>query len=245
MTKSEFVQWLKDEVTMSGTIEISLSDKEYERLIDKETKMIYELYPEAVQYGYCVIHRSQFYTKEFRNNRIIQFPDCVLSVIKFEEMRRRNMMFGICDPDFSFNRTFQADMWMGPHMSLDTVVFRTIQWSVWDQLKQYNLVDIRHRWNRDKHQLLVIGHDPQTHVFCEVATKVPGPELWEDPWVQKWISAKCKLQVVKKIGTFQVTAIGGVTVNTGLYTDEANNDLTECKEAWKDMQQADFFETSM
>lgn len=33
---------------MSGTIEISLSDKEYERLIDKETKMIYELYPEAV-----------------------------------------------------------------------------------------------------------------------------------------------------------------------------------------------------
>ncbi len=48
MTKSEFVQWLKDEVTMSGTIEISLSDKEYERLIDKETKMIYELYPEAV-----------------------------------------------------------------------------------------------------------------------------------------------------------------------------------------------------
>jgi hypothetical protein len=43
---------------MSGTIEISLSDKEYERLIDKETKMIYELYPEAVQYGYCVIHRN-------------------------------------------------------------------------------------------------------------------------------------------------------------------------------------------
>ena len=62
MTKSEFVQWLKDEVTMSGTIEISISDKEYERLIDKETNMIYELYPEAVQYGYCIIHRSQFYT---------------------------------------------------------------------------------------------------------------------------------------------------------------------------------------
>ena len=127
MTKSEFVEWLKNEVTMSGTIEISLADKEYERIIDKETLMIYELYTEAVQYGFCVININAFYTPEFRQNRIIQFPDCVLSVIKFEEMRRRNSMFGICDPDFSFNRTFQADMWMGPHMSLDTVVFRTIQ----------------------------------------------------------------------------------------------------------------------
>ena len=49
MTKSEMVQWLKDEVTMSGTLNISIADKEYERVIDKETNMIYELSPEAVQ----------------------------------------------------------------------------------------------------------------------------------------------------------------------------------------------------
>lgn len=237
------VQWLKDEVTMSGTINISLSDKEYERVLLKETNMIYELYPEAIKYDFCIIHHNVFYTPEFRKNRLIQFPECVLSVIKFEEMRRRNQMFGIADPDFSFNRTFQSDMWMGPHMSMDTVMFRTIQWSVWDQLKQFNLVDIKHKWNREKHTLLVTGHDPQTHVFCEVATKVDGPDLWEDPWVKQWIAAKCKLQVAKKLGTFTVTQIGGVTVNTNLYTEEANNDLTDCKEHWKDMQQADFFET--
>jgi hypothetical protein len=34
-----------------------------------------------------------------------------------------------------------------------------------------------------------------------------------------------------------------VTVNTGLYTEEANNDLNDCKEHWKDMQQGDFFIT--
>lgn len=244
MTKKEFKQWLQDEITMSGTIEITISDKEFDRIIDKETNMVYELYPEAVNYNYCVIHMNTFYTQEFRNNRIIQFPDCVLSVIKFEEMRRRNSMFGIADPDFSFNRMFQADMWMGPHMSLDTVTFRTIQWSVWDQLKQFNLVDITHKWNRAKHQLLVTGHDPQCHVFCEVATKVDGPELWEDPWVKQWIAAKCKLQVAKKLGTFTVTAIGGVTVNNSIYSEEANNDLTDCKEHWKDMQQGDFLETA-
>ena len=244
MTKSEMVQWLKDEVTMSGTLNISIADKEYERVIDKETNMIYELYPEAVQYEYCIIDHRVFMTPEFRRTRTIQFPECVLSIVKFEEMKRRNQMWGIADPDFSWNRMFQADLWMGPTMAMDTVMFRTIQWSTWDQLKQFNLVDIKHTWNRAKHSLLVTGHDPYNSVFCEVATKVPGESLWEDSWVKQWIAAKCKLQVAKKLGTFTVTGIGGVTINTNLYTEEANNDITDCKEHWNNMQQADFFCTS-
>ena len=179
------VQWLKDEVTMSGTLNISIADKEYERVIDKETNMIYELYPEAVQYEYCIIDHRVFMTPEFRRTRTIQFPECVLSIVKFEEMKRRNQMWGIADPDFSWNRMFQADLWMGPTMAMDTVMFRTIQWSTWDQLKQFNLVDIKHTWNRAKHSLLVTGHDPYNSVFCEVATKVPGESLWEDSWVKQ------------------------------------------------------------
>lgn len=244
MTKKEMIQWLEDEVTMSGSLNISLPEKEYERIIDKELLMIYELYPEAIKYDYTIIDVRSFYTPEFRQNRKIQFPDCVLSVVKFEEMKRRNAMFGINDPDFAFNKTFQADMWLGSQMNMDSVMFRTIQWSLWDQLKQFNLVDIKHKWNRSDKTLLIEGHDPHCNVFCEVAVKVPETELYDDPWVRQWLSAKCKLQVAKKIGTFTTTLIGGVTINTGLYTDEANKDLEECKTKWLDMQQADWFCTS-
>lgn len=48
---------------------------------------------------------------------------------------------------------------------------------------------------------------------------------------------------MKKLGTFTVTAIGGVTVNTGTYSEEANNDINDCKEYWTNLRQADFFET--
>ena len=41
-------------------------------------------------------------------------------------MKRRNAMFGINDPDFSFNKTFMADMWLGSQMNMDSVAFRTI-----------------------------------------------------------------------------------------------------------------------
>ena len=244
MTRNEMVEWLEDEVTMSGSIDISLTKKEYERVLTKETKMIYELYPDSIKAAYCIIPASTFYTPEFRRTRTIQFPDCVLSVTRIMEMKRRNAMFGINDPDFSFDKTFQADMWFGTQMGMDTVMFRTIQWSLWDQLKQFNLVDMKHHWNRTSKQLLVTGHDPYNNVFCELDVKAAETELWDDPWVQKYIAAKCKLQVAKLIGTFTVQLVGGVTVNTNLYTEEANNDITECKEYWKDMQQADFFETT-
>lgn len=41
MTRDEMVQWLEDEVTLSGSIKITINKKEYERVLDRELKMIY------------------------------------------------------------------------------------------------------------------------------------------------------------------------------------------------------------
>jgi hypothetical protein len=241
MTRDEMIEWLKNEVTMSGSINISIKDAEYERVLDKEIKMVYQLYPVSVKHQYTVIPRAAFYTADFRRNRTLQFPDCVLSVGKFEEMTRRNSLFGINDADFSFNKCFQADMWLGSQMNMDSVMFRTIQWSLWDQLKTFTLIDIRHSWNEADKTLLVLGHDPRSDVFCELYTKAAPTELYDDPWVRQYIGAKCKLQVVKTIGTFTTNMIGGVTVNTSMYSEEANKDIEECKEQWKMQTNADIF----
>lgn len=50
MTKKEMIKWLKNEVTMSGSINISLTDAEYERIMNKEINMVYQLYPVAVKH---------------------------------------------------------------------------------------------------------------------------------------------------------------------------------------------------
>jgi len=106
MTRSEFIEWLKSEITMSNTINISLSDREYERLVDRELRMVYELDNDSVRYDKYIIPRDVFYSQEFRKTRTIKFPDCVLSVVKLEEMKRRNYMYGVNDPDLSWNRMF-------------------------------------------------------------------------------------------------------------------------------------------
>jgi hypothetical protein len=166
-----------------------------------------------------------------------------MQVTRFEEMKRKNSLFGIAgDPDFSFGRFMNQDMLIpGNFLSTDAVVYRTIQLSTWDQLKTFNLSDIQHRFNESTHRLEVLGHDPMTPVFCEVWMKVPEETLYDDPWVQKWLGAKCKLQVAKAIGTFTQTTIGGVTVNYSLYTEEANNDITDCKEFFQKLRDGDHF----
>lgn len=238
------VQWLDDEITMSGTIKINVQPKELERVINRELKMMYQLYPVAVEHDYCVLSTDIFYSPEFRRTRRIQFPDCVLNVGHFEEMRRKNSLFGLAgDPDFTFGRFMNQDMLIpGNFLSTDAVVYRTIQMSTWDQLKTFNLSDIKHTFDEASHVLNVFdGHDPIAPVFCELYVKAPEEKLFDDPWVQKWMGAKCKLQVAKAIGTFTATTIGGVTVNYNLYTDEANKDLDECKEFFKNLRDADHF----
>lgn len=229
MTRAEFISWLTDEVTISGTLAINMPEKEYNRIIDKGIRAMYEMNPDAMIDQYVVIPVNYFYTKEFRENRTIKFPECVLSVTKFVEMKRRNAMFGISDPDFSFSKAFQADMWLGSQLNMDSVLFRTVQWSVWDQMKNFTLVDIQHKWNRTEHSLLVLGHDPQVSVYCQLKVKAKEEDLFDNFWVQKWISAHCKLQAIKLMTTFSTNLIGGVSINMGAYQSEADKDIEECK----------------
>lgn len=149
MTKKEFAKLLKAEVTMSDTINISLSDKEYERLIDRELRGIYQMNPMAVQKQFVVLPKALFYTPQFRKNRMIQFPDCVLSVGRFEEMRRKNTLYGFaCDMDFGYNKLFMGDMIsMNSFVNVDVMTMRTISMSLIDQLQNFVLIDIERQWN--------------------------------------------------------------------------------------------------
>ena len=229
MTKDEFRNWLKADVTLDGALAINLPETLYDRIIDREVKQLYEIFSEATEEDFFVIPREVFYTSEFRKNRKIKFPDCVFSVSKFQEMKRRNNMFGIMDPDFGFNKAFMSDLWLGSLMNMDSVAFRTIQWSAWDQLKQFTLVDIQHKWNYLSKELLVLGHDPSVDVFCGLYVKVPQEELYDNVWVQKWISAHCKLQANKLLTIFSTNLVGGVTIQMSSYVDEAKADIEDCK----------------
>ena len=240
MTRDELVGFIRNDITVGGALDINISDDEINRVIDSELKTIYELYRDSLQRKYTIVPLTLFYTPEFRANRTIQFPKCVKSVVKVNEMKTKTMNWGINDPDISFNRAFQADLWMSP-MSGDTIAFRTIQWSVWSQMKNFILTDIQHHWNRNTHQLLFTGHDPRMNVYIELYEEIPLDQLSEDPWVRKWICAKVKKQVARLMGLIQAQYIGQAVLNVNMFTDEAEKDIEECTKYWDGINQPDWF----
>ena len=246
MTRSEMVKWLQDEITMSGSIQLKLAQQEYDRIIERELRGIYQIDPMAVRKEFTIIPLQVFYTPEFRKSRTIKFPKCVLSIGKFVEMKHRSWL-GFNDPAFGADRLFGMPFttWgvIGGIVELDSVMWRTIGMSTWDQLKTFTLVDIQHHWDEVTHTLLVNGHDPRntTGVYCEVFVTNPEEELFDDYYVRKWISAHAKLQIVKQLSTFTTNLLNGVTVNTSAYQEEANKDIEEAKAYFNTMTQADQF----
>ena len=243
MTKKELLEFIKAEITMSGALQISLPDKEIERIIDNETNALYDKYRDALVEKYTIVPRNLFYTPEFRATRTLKFPPCVKTVDEVQEIKARNLIWGFSDPDITFQRAFTADLWMSP-MGGDTIAFRTIQWSMLDMMKSFIITDMTHSWNRPTHTLLITGHDPQSDVYIHLWEVVKGEDLWEDPWVRKWIGAKCKKQVSKMLGLFTYTTIGGVTINSDKYGEEADKEIEECNEFFKGQIVPDWFVTT-
>lgn len=240
MTKNEFVELINNEVTISCALPFKLPQKEIERIIDFELNYLYREYRESTEVKMCVLKLGLFYTPEFKATRTIQFPDCIIGINRFLEMKGGQRVLGINDPDFSFDRVMSADLYLSPWSS-DTITYRTIQWSFWDLTRSFILTDIQHKFNPNTHRLQVVGRTPVNPVFVEGISKIPAEDMYEDHIVQRWIIAKTKMQLGKLLGTFQLNLIGGVTINYTLYSDEGKQELTELKEMIASKDVADWF----
>ena len=215
MKKTDLIKFVRNEITFSGALKINMPDAEIERIIDNETEAVYDLDRESVEMKYTIIP-------------------------KLEEIKGRSSMWGINDPDISFTRLMNSDLFLSP-LGSDTVALRTIQWSAWDQMKNYTLVDLNHSWNPKTHRLLITGHDPMYNVYAELSEKIDPTILWDDRWVRQWICAKAKKQVAKLFGIIPMTLLGGATLNASIIDQDADNDITACKEYWDKNNNPDWF----
>lgn len=241
MTRDELTVWINNEITGGGSISVEMPKAEIKRVIEKSVLEVYQLYQDSLEHKWMLMPRDLFWTKAFRETRTIQFADCVTSVIKFQEARRRYSFYGFNDPDLSFDKAVNSGIYFGSQFNNEWITGMQISWLTWDQMKLFSLIDIQHSWNPITHRLLVTGHDPKADVVCEMYVRVPEDQLFDDPWVRKYICGKCKIEMSRIIGTFQATLVGSVQINYGVWKEEGAEDVNECKDYWKEMQQGSWF----
>ena len=240
MTKAELVDYVIRDITSTYSIPFSPPTAEIERIIDVESRYLYREYRDALQEGFYTVDPKYFQTQAWKNTRTIQFPDCVMGVKLCIELTGGSRIFGINDPDMSFQRMASSDLFLTP-MSSDTITYRTIQWSFWDLAKTFNLIDINHTWNINTHRLVVLGRDPQNALYIKSLNKIPDEDLYEDSNVIRWITAKSKVSLARILGTFAYSLLGNVTINYESIKQEGLDDITELKAKFLSDSPSDWF----
>ena len=240
MTKQELVDMVNGEITASCSIPFSVPSKEIERIIDLEQRWIFREYRDAVQDSWYVLDKTYYNTQEWKNTRTFQMPSCVMAVKYVYEMTSGQRVFGIHDPDLTFDRLMAADLYLTP-LSSDQITYRTIQWSFWDLAKQFNLRDINHHFSINTHRLIITGRDPVESLFVSTLNTIPEEELYDDPVFIRWVIAKAKIQLARIIGTFNYSLIGGIQINFSDIRTEGQDELKELKDKIKSDSPGDWF----
>jgi hypothetical protein len=240
MLSTEFANQVNGEITASCGIPFSLPPIEIDRLVKLEAEWMYREYRDAVQDGWYVLDRKYFQTPQWKHTRTFQMPECVMAMKYVYEMTSGQRVFGINDPDMSFDRLMAADLYLSP-LSSDQITYRTIQWSFWDLARSFNLRDIQHHFSVNTKRLIITGRDPSESLWLATLNKIPLEDLYADPLFIKWVVARGKMQLARILGTFNYTLIGGIQINYADIRAEGKEELDALKEKIKTDSSADWF----
>lgn len=211
MTKEQFTKILQNTVTVSGMLPDILPIEEFDRIIDDAQSWFYDNYETSVENEYHVIELTTFQTPEFKSNRKILLPKCIVSVAGVKEMGGLNRL-GNVDKDFSNNRLVASEMYLSAPNG-DDLVMRTAQYSFFDLTKAYFLDQISYDFNSNTKELFIKGRTPKYNVVIETWSKIPLDKLFEDIYFRRYCVAQAKISFSRLVQIFPFPLPGEVEIN--------------------------------
>lgn len=241
MTKNDLVQVVQRELDSSFALPAQIQPEEIERIIDQEKIWFYENYRDAVETQYYIIQLEQFSSPEFRANRTIMMPDCVVSVFEVKEITGAGML-GTIDRDFADNKLIASEIYLSPFTG-DGLVQRIAQYQFFDLSKAFMLDLIRFDFNRRTKKLKIMGRDPRRDVFIQTYVGIPEEFLFEDYYFTRMITAKSKLSLARQLSFFDFNLMGGIKINVADLRSEAEQEIEKVKQDILDQDSPDYFLT--
>jgi hypothetical protein len=239
MTKNELVQVVQRELDSSFALPAQIQPEEIERIIDQEVVWFYENYRDAVETQYYLIQAGEFETVEFKANRTILMPDCVVSVFQVKEVTGAGLL-GTIDRDFADNKLIASEIYLSPFLG-DGLVYRIAQYQFYDLTKAFFMDLIRYDYNRRTQKLKITGRNPRRDVFIETYVKIPDDKLYDDYYFIRMITAKSKLSLARQLSFFDFNLMGGIKINVSDLRSEAQAEIEKVIQDIKEQDTPDYF----
>lgn len=226
-SKAEFIDFVNEDISVGCGINVKLKAKQYDNIIRQAVNWFHENWYEAVSPDYIIISARKFYSKEFRDCRYVQFPDCYVSVDIVQESE--NTFFtGSPDKDFSANKFLLAEAYLAPFES-DALLYRTVQFSYYDLAKQFVLQDLQFDYSPAEFRLYILGREPRKDVIVRAYRKIDEIHLYNLEKFQRYVIARAKIQAGRTASYLEYPLIGGVTYNASMLLDEGKEEFEQVR----------------
>lgn len=239
MTRKELIDFINDDITISGAMPLNIPEKEIDRIITQEERLVYKKWRDSCELQYSIMKPSAFQSQEFLASRTIQLPSCVWGINAFREIKDGTRFFGLSDMDLSMEKVFGSDLFLSPFSS-DVIATRTVTWSWYDLAKTFTLMDIQFKFNQNTHRISVAGRTPRFPVLIQAYVGIPEEDLFEDYYFQRACICRTKMQLHRMLKTFDYQVIGGITIVNTL-ADEGKTEYDSIQEEKLKQDPADWF----
>lgn len=239
MTEAQLVAEISAEITNSCALPYSLNDAEVKRIIKRAKSWFFENYQYAVEDRLIAIPLEVFQHQDFKATRMVQMPDCVVSVYHLAEVSGVGII-GNPERDFSDSKLLGAEIFLSPFQG-DNLVYRTAMYSYFDLAKAYSLETVAHSWNRNTKRITVLGRNPFKNCFVRCMVKIPDEALFDDDLFIRYCLAQAKINLGRTLGVFSYNLPGGVQINFEGIKQDGLDEMTAIKEQIDQENSPDWF----
>jgi len=226
MTKQEFINRIKRRLDRNKSLPLTLGNDEIEDIIIDAKAWFYDNYNDSCYEFIALLPMELFKTDHFKNERWIEFEDCVYSVYEIFENKFNISNFRYGGSGF-IQQTIINTMYYTKTYDIVSYVANMGYDSVLTNLSDKY---ISFNWEHNRRRLHIIGHDPNTDVLIKGYKKTPETALFEDNLFKKYVEGMARIAIGEILSTYDFKLPGGVTVNADAYTSRGESMVEEVKE---------------
>lgn len=237
-SREQLVELVLNEITMSGSIQISIPDKEIERIISDAERFFYKEYRKAAEPVWFVITKEEIDSK-MDSKRRIKLPSCILSVASLQEAKVNSVgnMFNI---NLSNDILIAAQLFLSSYSS-DDLVLRAAQYVYYDLAKSFILDRIQYDYNHNTNNLTILGRNPRYALVMKAYVAIKLIELYNDYLFIEYVKGKAYISMANVYTFMQFPLPGGVVINASELKNQGKEMVDKVIETIKSQEVPDFF----
>lgn len=249
MNRLEFIDYINKRLSADCSIPVQLKEDTLDRIITDSMLWMVEHYNDATEKIHSILDESLFQTTEYKQERYVKMPDCVVAVTALKELNKLGRFPGIGVMDADYTRGFSTLMNGGYYRGTigsdgglgSGVIYRLAMEAYNSFLKGLNLDTVAYTYNDKSHKLRIQGRDPSGKLYAELYIINDVENMFGDIFFRDYVFYKSLEQFTINHGIIDYKLPGGVSLNISKLENVASRGIEKTEKAIADRQNADFF----